>query len=42
MTPLSSLGVPTPRFILDSTPLRQLVRDNIDFTGIAKAIEKRF
>ena len=41
MTPLSSLGVPTPRFILDSTPLRQLVRDNIDFTGIAKAIEKR-
>lgn len=41
MTPLSSLGVPTPRFILDSTPLRQLVHENIDFTGIAKAIEKR-
>ncbi|HRW61326.1 MAG TPA: patatin-like phospholipase family protein [Defluviicoccus sp.] len=39
MTPLSSLGVPTPRFILDNTPLRRLVRDKIDFSGIARAIE---
>lgn len=39
MTPLSTLGVPTPRFILDNTPLRQLVREKIDFTGIAAAID---
>ncbi len=39
MTPLSSLGVPTPRFLLDNTPLRQLVRNKIDFAGIDTAIE---
>lgn len=39
LTPLGTLGVVHPRSILDSTPLRELVHDRIDFGAIARAID---
>lgn len=38
MTPFGSLGFAHPRSLLDSTPLRKLILENIDFAAIDKCI----
>lgn len=40
MTPVAALGVPSPRSLLDNTPLWQFLETNIDFTAIGRAIRK--
>ena len=38
LTPIASLGIPNPHSLLDNTPLRRLISDNIDFPRIEPAI----
>lgn len=38
ITPLAGLGIKAPRALLDNEPLRGLLRRNIDFHGIERAI----
>jgi NTE family protein len=38
ITPLAGLGIKAPRALLDNAPLRDLLRRNIDFHGIERAI----
>jgi NTE family protein len=38
ITPLAGLGIKAPRALLDNAPLRDLLRRNIDFDGIERAI----
>lgn len=38
ITPLVGLGVKAPRALLDNAPLQDLLRRNVDFHGIERAI----
>ncbi|HVZ06036.1 patatin-like phospholipase family protein [Hyphomicrobium sp.] len=39
LTPIASLGLPSPRALFDNAPLRQFLTEHTDFDRIAKAVE---